>query len=106
MKHLMFAVRDRAARAYLPPFCLPTVEMATREFGHAANLPDHKFSLHSRDYSLYQVGEFDDNTGLILVQSEPLFIISAVQCQGPRPVDDVSTVDVNQLEMAFNKAKE
>lgn len=84
MKHGVFAVRDRCADAFLPPFCLPTESMAIREFSYAATrLQDHKFYLHPHDYSLYKVAEYDDQDGRVTGLVEPQFLVSAVSLKAP-----------------------
>lgn len=77
MRHGMFSVKDKAADAFLPPFFLPTGSMAVREFLHAASIPDHKFCVHPHDYSLYQLGWFEDGHGRVEVFPEPLFMVAA-----------------------------
>ncbi len=63
MKHCMFSIFDEKALAYLPPFILPTVEMAVRTFGDCVNSDDHQFGAHPQDYTLFQIGSFDDSIG-------------------------------------------
>lgn len=77
MIHGVYAVKDKAADAFIPPFFLPTDSMALREFVHACNVPEHKFSVHPYDYSLYKLATFDDNKGVIVSLVEPLFLLSA-----------------------------
>lgn len=83
MKHGLFAVRDKCAKAFLPPFCLPSEAMAMREFAAAANMADHKFRIHASDFSLYKVADYDDVSGLVTGMSEPFFLCSALQFQEP-----------------------
>jgi len=85
VRHGLFSVRDRAAAAFLPPFVLHSDAMAIREFGHAARIPDHKFCLHPQDFSLYKLGHYDDETGLLIAFPEPQFLASAVQMELPLP---------------------
>lgn len=56
----IFTIYDSKAGAYLPPFFLPTVPMATRVFGDCVNDPTHQFSKHPLDYTLVHVGQFND----------------------------------------------
>jgi len=65
MEHKMFSIYDNKAQAYLPPFILPRLEMAMRTFADCVNAKDHKFSLHPGDYTLVELGDFDDNTATI-----------------------------------------
>lgn len=63
MKYHMFSVYDEKARAYLPPFILPEIGMATRTFGDCINSEDHQFGKHPSDYTLFKIADFDDETG-------------------------------------------
>ena len=65
MKHIMFAIHDAKAHAYLPPFILHRIEMAQRVFKDCINDPTHQFSKNPADYTLFTIGTFDDNTANI-----------------------------------------
>lgn len=65
MIHQMFSIYDSKAYAFLPPFFLPTPEMAIRTFESCANEPGHMFCKHPFDFNLFHIGEFDDATGEI-----------------------------------------
>lgn len=65
MEHLLFSIYDEKAHAYLPPFTLPRSDMAIRTFSDCINSSDHAFSRHPGDYTLYELGVFDDSTGEI-----------------------------------------
>lgn len=93
----IFAVRDRAARAYITPFFLPTREMALREFQRAATDEEHAFARFSEDYSLYELGEFDPESGALLVQDQPEFVISAVLA---KTIEAVRQAQAGQVEGA------
>jgi len=64
MRHVVFGIFDGAASAYLPPFMLPRAEMARRAFADLVNQKGHQFNEHTADYSLYELGNFDDATGV------------------------------------------
>lgn len=61
----LFCVYDLAAGMYLDPFVAPSIEFAIRSFREAANDPDHQFSRFPEDYTLFHIGEFDGETGII-----------------------------------------
>jgi len=65
MKHLLFSIHDIKAGAYLPPFTLPNKNMAIRTFTDCVNDPNHAFCRNPADYTLFCLGEFDDNDGQI-----------------------------------------
>ena len=64
MKYGRFSIYDEKAQAYLPPFILPDTGMAIRTFGACVNSQEHQFGKHPADYTLYQIAEFDDDTGI------------------------------------------
>jgi len=65
MEHKIFSIYDQKAYAYLPPFTLPRTEMAERTFQDCVNSPDHAFGRNPADYTLMELGTYDDNKGLI-----------------------------------------
>lgn len=65
MEHLLFSIYDEKAHAYLPPFTLPRSDMAIRTFADCINSDSHAFARNPGDYSLYEIGMFDDSTGEI-----------------------------------------
>lgn len=62
MKYHMFSIYDEKAKAYLPPFILPEIGMATRTFSDCINSDSHQFGAHPEDYTLYKIADFDDDT--------------------------------------------
>lgn len=65
MRLKVFSVFDSKAEAYLQPFFSTTVGMAMRSFGDAVKDEGHQFHKHAADYTLFQIGEFDDEKGLL-----------------------------------------
>lgn len=74
MKHNVYSIYDSAAKAYFPPFFLHTEGMALRGFTDAVNDPNSQVGKHPKDYDLFQIGTFDDNTGQLtpLQTNKPL----------------------------------
>lgn len=66
LKLLAFSVFDSAAKAYLPPFFAPTVEVAIRRFRATVNdpSPENQIAKYPEDYTLFHCGEFDQGTGV------------------------------------------
>lgn len=60
-----FSVFDCKAEAYLPPFFTSTTALAMRSFGTAANTADHDFHKYAADYTLFEIGWYDDSNGLL-----------------------------------------
>ena len=63
MKLLAFSIYDSKAEAYIIPFFAPTTGIAIRNFATAAMDPNHQFHIHAGDYTLFEIGEFDQQTG-------------------------------------------
>ncbi len=58
----IFTIFDVKASAYITPFYLPTVAMATRTFTDCINSEQHQFGRHPSDYILFHAGSFNINT--------------------------------------------
>jgi len=63
---LLFTIYDEKAEVYMPPFFVPTVGLATRAFTDCINSNDHQFGKHPADYTLFQIGTFDDADAAII----------------------------------------
>jgi hypothetical protein len=73
MKLVLCSVKDRAADAYGRPMFVPSVGVAIRSFSDEVNRKDSENQLfnHPDDFDLYELGEFDDNTGLFALHEQP-----------------------------------
>lgn len=73
MKLVLCSVKDRAADAYGRPMFVPSVGVAIRSFSDEVNRvdPDNQLNKHPDDFDLYELGEFDDNTGLFVLHDQP-----------------------------------
>ncbi|QCQ84904.1 nonstructural protein [Blackfly microvirus SF02] len=63
MKLRGYSVYDRKALQYHPPFFASTDGAAVRSFSDLANDPETQVGRHPGDYTLYFVGEYDDQKG-------------------------------------------
>ncbi len=59
----VFAVFDSKARVFFSPFYCPSKEVAIRAFKTAANDPESQLCQHSSDFTLFQLGTFNDELG-------------------------------------------
>jgi len=71
MIHRIYSVYDSAAEAYLLPFVLPTKGLAIRGFGEAVNNPQHDFCKYSEQYTLFELGTFNDATAEFKLYASP-----------------------------------
>lgn len=60
----MFTVYDSKAEAFIQPFYEQTTASAQRAFSNAANNETHQFAMHGGDYTLFELGIFDQESGL------------------------------------------
>lgn len=65
MEMLMFSIYDSKTQAYSNPFYAPTPGAAIRTFGDAAKDPQSLISQHPVDFHLFQIGVWDDQTGIV-----------------------------------------
>lgn len=66
MKHNIFSIYDSVAKAYYPPFFLPNNGMAIRQFTDMVNSTTTSISKNPKDYTLFNLGIFDDGDGSIV----------------------------------------
>ncbi len=63
MRTQVFSIFDSKAQLFLQPFYSQTTGTALRSFYEAANDENHVFSKHAGDYTLFHLGEFNEETG-------------------------------------------
>jgi len=69
----IYAVKDLAVQAFGTPFFVRAKGEAMRSFQDEVNkTADSAIAAHPEDYELYQLGEYDDQTGTILPQTPEL----------------------------------
>lgn len=71
MNDQVFTVYDSAAKRFLQPFFAETVEVACRMFRALVNKGDHQFSRFPEDYTLFHIGDFNAESGLIVPLTTP-----------------------------------
>jgi hypothetical protein len=73
MKLIICTVKDRAADAYGRPMFVPSAGVAIRSFSDEINRnhAENQLYNHPDDFDLYELGEFDDNTGLFSLHEQP-----------------------------------
>lgn len=62
----VFSVQDIKAGAFHPPFIAPTEGVAMRMMSDCIARDGHPYHAHPADYTLYEIGAFDEVTGAIL----------------------------------------
>lgn len=79
MKYILCSVRDVKSEVYGRPFCVTSVGQAIRSFDDEINnsREDNIMFKHYGDFSLYQVGVYDDSTASIEVINPKILIEGA-----------------------------
>lgn len=90
MKLSMFTVYDSKAEFYSKPFYARTTGEALRSFQEAANDRAILVGQYPADYTLFCIGEFDENTGEIN-------LLDAFQSLG-RGIDYLNNVEIDERE--------
>ena len=69
MIQIIVSVKDTAAQAFGRPIFVPSVAVAVRSLRDEVNRKDSTDDLakHPDDFELYEIGSFDDSTGIIEV---------------------------------------
>jgi len=68
----VFSVYDSKGEAYLQPFMQKTRALAIRLFEQATIDTDHDFSLYAADYTLFELGSWNVNTGRYELLDAPI----------------------------------
>lgn len=61
----IYNVYDAKAECYLTPIFFKTHALAIRAFENAINTPEHDFNRYSEDYTLFHIGDYDEDNGTI-----------------------------------------
>lgn len=88
----MFSVHDSKAEAFITPFYAPATGVAIRSFETAANTADHEFQKYAADYTLFELGSFDQETGIHLLLKAPLNLGNALTYQSAAREADLHSV--------------
>lgn len=77
MKLLVFAVYDGATAIYGHPHFMVTAAAAIRSFEAALSDPKSDMAKFAKDYSLFQLGSYDDSSGVFENLISPFRLVSA-----------------------------
>lgn len=110
-KRKAFAVYDTQVGAFLAPFFLQTAGQAVRSFMDASKDPNMEFSKHPGDYTLFELAEYDEETGKFTNLPTPHSLGTALQfvAQGSPEIRDLNGVtpsSIGEIRKAFAVQKE
>jgi len=92
----IYTVYDDKAEMYLAPFYFGTVGEALRAFGASVNDPNHSFCKHSEDYTMFELGTYDNSNAKFETYLTPKAIGKAIELKINRltPAEDLRRVDL------------
>jgi len=99
MKLQIFSVYDSKAAVYCAPFFCPTMAVAQRAFARTAADPETQMYAFPQDFTLFHLGEFDDEKGTFLMWAQQVNLGLAAQFQG------VNHVRVNASQQVSHDAQ-
>lgn len=79
MQLKVFSVRDQKASIFNAPFYAHTPGEAERNFTRLAKDSQSMINQFPEDYDLYELGTYDDQTGLVTSLDTPRHLVKAVQ---------------------------
>lgn len=75
----MFTVYDSAAGAYVAPFFLAATGQALRQFTDAVNDPASSLCQHPEDYTLYEIGTYEDTHATVTMHETSKMLGRAIE---------------------------
>lgn len=84
MQHKIFTVYDCKAEAYMQPFFSPTMGTAVRSISECVNDPQHIFGKYPADYTLFELGTFNDGKAVFTLLEGPKLIGVCLEFQNPQ----------------------
>lgn len=74
---MICCLRDRIAGNFLQPFFVPSAGVAARQLGDEVRrvADGNLLNTHPGDFELFDLGHFDEETGVIRSHSSPVFLM-------------------------------
>jgi len=73
----MYSIHDSKAEAYLSPIYFKTKGEALRAFEASCKDTDSNFYKYPSDFTMVELGEFDESTATIISYDKPLILANA-----------------------------
>ena len=78
-----FSVFDSASESFSPPFFAQTKGLAIRSFADLVNDPNTSVHKYPDQFTLFEIGEFHDDTGVLSATKTPLSCGLAIEFKTP-----------------------
>lgn len=73
----LFSIHDSKAEFYMNPMTFKNAGEANRAFETTVNQPESQFGLYPSDFTLVEIGVFEDETGRIIPHETPIILCNA-----------------------------
>lgn len=85
----MYSIYDKKVNVYQPPlFCHNAGDALRTCHMHFSN-PETKVNKYPEDFDVYDIGEYDDQTGQLKPHTNPQFLSTAVDILGIKELNNV-----------------
>ena len=78
MKLGVYSIRDSKSEIFSQPMYMVTPGVAIRMFGDEVGNPNSNLNKHPEDFALFRLGQFDDSTGALESEVQPVQIALAL----------------------------
>lgn len=80
---IVVCIKDTAARVFGTPFFVQAAAQAVRSLRDEVNSKDSQSDVnrHPSDFELYELGSFNDDTGVVVCHDSPVLIARAKDLQ-------------------------
>lgn len=103
MKIKVFAVYDSAVGAYMQPFFMQSKGLALRSWLDAANDPKTQFHAHPADFTLFEIGEYDEIEGVLTTHPVKVNLGTALELKAKAQNSPRQTAPVRGDETSLPK---
>lgn len=97
MKHKAFSIRDSKTGVFNPPFWTPHTGQAMRTLQELANDSKTQIGKYPEDFQLYEIGEYDDELGLMYPREAPHQIATAGELVNRAQVPRLSAATAGEM---------
>lgn len=84
MKQGIYCIVDSVAGTASPPYMLPNNRTAIRGFANMVNDPNSRVAANPGDFSLFYLGEYDDETAVLVVEPSKVFLFNGASLFGAK----------------------
>ncbi len=74
----MCSIYDGKAEAFSQPFFAQSTGAAVRSFAEIANDSEHPIGKHPEDYTLFELGDWDERRGSVVLRTAPVALGQAI----------------------------